>query len=101
MVFHPEIIGPDIEFLVQSTGGSRVWSVGEISEAIEADSYYDEPGRMDEAKIFALHFGSLPRPVEIKYAEPDPKHAAETPAKYKLMQLYSGIELIAQAPIML
>ena len=63
----PSVTGADIQFLLDTDAGFMVRRIEEIAEITEADCYYDEPGRMDGAKIYLLARGSLPKQVYIGY----------------------------------
>lgn len=84
--FTPTPIGIDYFYLVDGTDTyPRVLTVREIAEILEADSYYDEPGRIAGAPMYLLIHGRAPMSVRVEYSI----YARDTQYCYKIIRIYN------------
>lgn len=89
----PDVIGADLFFLIDSEDGFRATDIISIVEMIEADAFYDEPGRMNNAHMFLLSRGSDPISVRAEYTI----YSRDSEWVYKIMRVYSPTgDMLAQ-----
>lgn len=94
-----QVIGGDILFLLDTDSGFFVADIKQIAKIVEADCYYDEPSRMDGAKVYVLYREEAPTEVVVRYYI----ERITDEVVYKTVRIapeVNGIllDLIAQAP---
>lgn len=98
----PEVIGTDIEFLLDTPAGYTVMSIAQIADMVEADLYGAMPTTLSESKIYVLTRNYAPRVVAYRYQAVESNCIDEQGNRYhqRKVQLIDadGGGVIAQAP---
>lgn len=85
--FKPTAIGLDYFYLIDGADTYfRTGTISDMVEMIEQDApYRDEPGRMDNARIYLLAHGRAPISVRVEYSS----YARDEVYTYKIMRIYN------------